>query len=391
LYLAILKGEEDSTTADEALMIGTNDRRFLSYGVQTDARWETATDAFTSTLQLGVRLHADDVNRLHTEDAYWMQGGELVLAGEDTVTNVDSLATARALAAHIHEELKIGDLHVLPAIRVETIQGALENAGTDPDPAVTRTHLLPGIGALYNLGDWTNVFAGTYRGFSPVAPGQLDDVGPELSWNHEAGLRWFVGERHVEFVGFFNDYENITGACTMAGGCTGDAVDRQYNGGAAWIYGVETVLGDTILLPGQAHLAVELTYAFTQAEFKTSFTSDFPQFGSVTVGDRLPYVPEHQGAATLAMVTPTWALHIGATTRSGMLDTAGTFPPTEHDIPALFLLDAGGNLRLKGRFKLYAAATNLTGSSGITSWRPMGARPTAPFQIFAGVKLDAPQ
>ena len=102
-------------------------------------------------------------------------------------------------------------------------------------------------------------------------------------------------------------------------------------------------------------------------------------------------MPEHQGAATVALVTPTWALNLGATARSGMLDAAGTFPVTENDIPALFLLDAGGNLRLKGRLKLYAAATNLTSSTGITSWRPMGARPTPPFQIFAGVKLDAPE
>ncbi|MDP6934704.1 MAG: TonB-dependent receptor, partial [Myxococcota bacterium] len=187
---------------------------------------------------------------------------------------------------------------------------------------------------------------------------------------------------------FFNDYKNLTGQCTLSGGCTGSSADRQYNGGQAWLYGAEAVAGDTLLLPTDGDLSFSLSYAWTRTQFRTSFYSEFPQFGDVVVGDSLPYVPEHQGGATVGWIHPTWEINLGATARSGMLDEAGSFPISQTDVPALLLLDAGARIHLKDQLYLYTTATNLTGATTITSWRPMGARPTAPFQVMVGLKLD---
>jgi Fe(3+) dicitrate transport protein len=388
VYTAILRGEEDSTTEDQVLLIGTNDRRFQNVGLQSTARWSAYGDRASSTLEGGVRLHFDDVHRLHTEDPYDMLGGELVRRDEPTQTTTDSQAQALALAAHLHEDLNFGDWNVLPGVRMEVVRTSLVDAGEEADAPELRATPLPGLGLLYRAGSWVDLFAGAHRGFSPVAPGQPEEVLPELSWNYEAGGRFAQGERHVEVVGFFNDYQNISGQCTLSGGCDPDDVGTQYNGGAVWIYGAEAVAGDVFLLPGGLSLSLSATYAFTRSRFRTGFTSGFTQFGTVEIGDSLPYVPEHQGGAELAVLHPRVELGVGLSARSGMLDEAGTFPVSELDVPALALLDASLRVNLTDRVALYGTGTNLTGSTAITSWRPSGARPTAPLMAMGGVKVD---
>jgi Fe(3+) dicitrate transport protein len=341
-------------------------------------------------MDLGLRLHADDVGRLHTEELYDMQAGGLVCAGEDQITTTDSQASARALAAYVQEDLGYRGIHLIPSARLEVVQTSLDLVDETPQPATTRVNVLPGLGLLSPLSDWVDGFIGLHRGYSPVAPGQPEEVLPELSWNYEAGMRLGRGERHGELVGFFNDYQNLTGQCSMSGGCGADSVDRQFNGGEVWIYGAEVVVGDRFLLPADLNLSFDLSYAFTRSRFQTSFTSDFPQFDAVAIGDSLPYVAEHQGALVLTLAHPRFEISSGVTAHSGMLDEAGTWPVTEQDIPPLLLADAAASVALGERLDLYLSGTNLGGSTAISSWRPVGARPVAPRQIMLGLKLRRP-
>lgn len=397
VFLAILRGEEDSSTADQQLMIGTNDRRFHAFGAQSTARWEVHTERVGSTLEAGARLHGDVVDRLHTEDPHEMRAGRLRDSGDPDRTTMDSRATAGALALFVHEDLRVGGVHVLPGARLETIRTALDVAEdaagpvtTPADDPITRSVVLPGLGVLAQAGDHVDVFAGAYRGFSPVAPGQPEAVEPELSWNTEAGLRAGDEFLHGELVGFFNDYSNISGACTFSGGCTDDQVGQQFNGGAVRVAGLESVAGVEILLPGALTLPLAATYTWTVSAFQTGFVSAFPQFGAVEAGDALPYVPRHQGSARATLQHPRFDLGLGLSARGEMLDAAGAFPAGELDVPALVLLDAAARVRLGARTTLYATGTNLTGQTTITSWRPAGARPTAPLQVMAGLKVGPP-
>ena len=52
---------------------------------------------------------------------------------------------------------------------------------------------------------------------------------------------------------FFNDYENLLGQCSFSGGCNGDTIDQQYNGGSVWIYGVESLLSTQIAITNNFH------------------------------------------------------------------------------------------------------------------------------------------
>lgn len=391
LYLSILRGEEDSASLDEALALATNDRRFHSAGLQSTARWSAGGEAVSSELELGVRLHVDQVARLHTQDLWMMTDGALTRAEAPTTTTLDSEAWAQALAAHVHEDLRVGNVHVLPGLRAELIRSQRADVGAELlDPRLAGI-LLPGLGALVPLGPWLDAFAGSTRGFSPASPGDPVEVKPETAWSNEVGLRHHQGARHAELVGFFNAYQNLTGQCTLSGGCLGDDIDRQFNGGAAWISGVELVAGSALTLPDGSELSGQATYSYTRARFQTGFVSAFPQFGDVSPGDSLPYVPEHQASARLVWSHRVLDLGLGGSFRSGMLDQAGAFPVTEADVPPLFLLDASLSAQATERLRVYATGTNLTRSDAIVSWRPFGARPTAPMTILVGLKVGPPE
>jgi len=288
VYLAILRGEENSISEDQQLLIGTNDRSFHSFGLQTTAEWRTGGEFFESALEIGVRLHGDHVQRLHTEEPHAMLDGVLTHTGADTITNLDSVATANALAAYLHEDLSVGRLHLFPGLRFEGIQTWTDAVSGDPQEPIIRTKLLPGIGILVEASEILDVFAGAHQGFSPVAPGQDPDVQPEQSWNYEAGSRLDLSTLAAEVVGFFNDYSNITGQCSFSGGCSGSDLDRQFNGGAAQVFGVELVTDADVSLTRDMELPIRLSYAWTDARFTTSFSSSFPQYGQVVAGTVCP-------------------------------------------------------------------------------------------------------
>jgi len=390
VYLDILRGLEDTTTPEQAIHIGTNDRRFHAYGVQTYARFVDNTGTVRHTVDMGVRLHLDDMVRVHTEDPYDMQNGQLVRNDTATLTTLDSVAWARALSAHVHEDLRWKVLHLLPGARIEVVRTQRSDQGEPTDAPLTRTVVLPGAGAMVDVTSSWSVFGGAYRGFSPVPPGEPEEVQPELSWNQEAGTRVAFGDLYAELVGFLNEYDNLTGQCTISGGCGGDALDQQFSGGSARVHGVEAALRHVVLLAGAFTMPLQGSYTFTRGQFRTAFVSDFPQFGEVDEGDYLPYVAEQQGYGRATVAHPRFDVGVGVTWRSEMLDQAGQWPAGEDDVPSLLLVDAGVRAFVTDRVTTYVTGTNLTQSTDLTSWRPIGARPTAPMQVMLGVEVRSP-
>ncbi|MEL6349945.1 MAG: TonB-dependent receptor, partial [Myxococcota bacterium] len=391
VFVDILRGQEDSGDENQLLLIGTNDRQFHSYGVQSTARWSLPGEDVSSNLEAGVRVHRDDVVRIHTEDAFEMLNGTLNQTDDPTVTTLDSDAYSQAFSAHVQEDLRYKMLHLLPGARVEVIESFREDEGNDslPTEPITRATVLPGLGVLRALSPWMHAFAGVHRGFSPVAPGQAEDVEAEVSWNYEGGLRFYQGDLGTELVGFFNDYTNISGACTFSAGCTDDLVGQQFNGGEAWIYGLEAVIQHTILLPGDVSVPLSGNYTYTETQFRTSFSSGFAQFGNVLAGDSLPYVPRHQGSGQITLAHPRFSVGVNVKGHAGMLDEAKPWPIEDTDVPALFLVDGAASVAIVDGWSAYVTATNLTQSTANTAWRPFGARPTAPLQAMVGVKWAA--
>ena len=251
-----------------------------------------------------------------------------------------------------------------------------------------NTAILPGIGLHYQLTSWLGVLGGIHRGFSPVAPGQSDDVEPELSLNYEGGFRGAWKNANVELIGFFNDYDNLTSVCTLSSGCPLEQLGQQFNAGAVHVYGAETAVSHSFELPMKLMLASELAYTLTKSSFVSELLGN-PRFGDVEAGDELPYVPQHQGHARLTLGQKDWNLGVSFKYLSSMRDVAGSgeIEPLE-EIPSHMVLDAVASYTIADHYKLYVKADNLTGSKYAVSLRPYGLRPGRPLQIFGGLKIE---
>ncbi|MFT6142842.1 MAG: Fe(3+) dicitrate transport protein [Myxococcota bacterium] len=389
VYLAILRGEANSVLPGDALLIGTNDRQYHSMGVQSRVRIRGSFLGEPGALrtELGLRVHGDIVDRLHTEDPHAMTNGTPVRTEDPRLTNTDTRASAIGVAAHALTDMRLGSWHISPSVRVENVLTQL-NDRQDPTSGEKLTHrvsVLPGLGVRVEATPTVDLFMGAHRGFSPVAPGQAKDVRPESSWNGELGARWASGDRGAELVLFGSDYTNLVGACTFAAGCADNDVGLQFNGGQVRIGGVESSYSDNVPLAPGLSMPIQANYTLTAAAFQSDFVSAFPQFGNVQAGDQLPYVPTHQAHARVGLTSERVGVDVGATARSVMRDSAGQNAPAE--VRALFTLDAAAHVDVDRHITLYTTLTNALGATTTVSLRPFGSRPTAPRQVMFGVKI----
>ena len=380
VYLAILRGEADSATDADNLMVGTNERTFHSMGVQARMRTTHALGEGRIRTEVGMRVHHDIVDRLHTEDAHAMRDGELVRTDDERLVNTDSRAVATGISTHALVDVSQGRWHLTPSTRVEHVITHMND-----EPQQHRTVVLPGMGVRFEATPALDLFAGTHRGFSPVSPGQDKAVRPESSVNSELGLRLGSGTRLGELTGFVSHYRNLVGECTFSVGCADQDVGTQFNGGQVLITGVEASYRDDVPLTPGLTLPVQANYTLTHGTFLSSFTSSFPQYGSVDAGNHLPYVPVHQAHGRIGVAATRWGIDTGITLRSGMRDTATDGP--NDDIPGLILVDAAGHVDVDEHIQLYTTVSNALNNAAVVSLRPYGARTSAPVQVMVGVKV----
>lgn len=387
VYLSILRGQENSTSTEQNLLIGMNARKFQNFGLQTVAKKEFWGDDWVNQFEMGARVHVDQVDRVHTEQSYAMVEGLLEKSTESPVTNLDSSSQASAFAGYFYDDFQINRWHLFPSARLEVVE-SFETKNNETSETIIRNTVLPGFGILFDFSDWTHVFASSHKGFSPVAPGQPQEVKAEQSWNYELGFRSQQDFATFELIGFFNNYSNITGQCTFSSGCDAADVGAQYNGGEARIYGAESVAGYDFLLPQGWEVPLRLTYAYTHASFQSAFVSSFPQFGSVYYDDFLPYVAKHQTNLSIGINAEKWKISSNWQYRSRMLDQAGKFDREEKEIMPLWMWDVAGEMKIRENVLVSLSGNNLLNQSTIVSWRPYGARPVAPRQVFVNLSYE---
>jgi Fe(3+) dicitrate transport protein len=387
-YLAVLRGEVDSATPAETILIGPNDREFVSQGVQTVLGYERALGAFSHRLELGARLHYDEIRRRHSQSGFLMVGGELEPDGgpeQVTTANTDS---TYALALHAVDAVTWRSLTFTPGVRVELVQSQSENRIAQTTAERALVAVMPGAGLYWALTPSFGLLGGVYRGFSPPPPGSDEHISPEYSVNYEAGARFSRGTTRLELIGFYNDYQNLTDICTLSSGCLTDDLDRQFDAGKARIYGAEAFAGYTLAV-GSLKFPVSVAYTFTRANFASSFSSQDPIYGDVKDGDEIPYVPKHQVNATLAAELERASAYVSFGYVSRMREEAGQ--EALDDTLATDKqkwIDVGAQARVVGPLKLYANWRNILNERDIVSRRPYGARPNAPSWLQVGAKVD---
>ncbi len=387
VYRGVLDGDADAQTSGETILIGPNDRTFVSQGVQTEVRAAARTGFAVHRLTYGVRAHYDEIVRRHTQNGYVMTNRVLVHDGNATETTADNKASTHALSLYATDAVTAGPVTVTPGVRIEAIHAAYRDALTRTADGATYQVLIPGVSAYAALPKGFGILGGVHRGFSPVAPEQARTSKPERSVNYEAGGRWSTRAARAEAIGFYNDYSNLTNLCTFSNGCTTGNADRQFDGGRARIAGVE-LYGEGELRVGSSYVVpFRASYTYTYSEFLSTFQSADPQFGDVRRGDELPYVPPHQAAGSVGVERDPIGVNVGGTFVDAMRERAGQGTPAPGTLTdAYFLLDASVRYRIAPALELYVNGRNLTNERYIASRRPFGARPGAPLWILAGVR-----
>ena len=388
----ILQGTED--TAEGAIQLKSNSREYFSRGVQVRLDWEGTLGGAHHDVEVGLRYHEDEEDRIQRIDAYTQKDGRLLLHDEGDWGHQSAgnrLQEAEAVSVYVHDRIEWGSWVLTPGFRYEDIEQK-RTRWKDPEPDNLRANVrssrkndtsvfLPGMGALFKVNDNWSVLAGYHKGFS--APSNSPGVEEEEADNYELGVRYANTYVRGEVVAFYSDYENLLGECTASSGANCEVGDA-FNGDAATVEGVETQFVADVPLSETMSLPLSLSYTYIDTEFDTSFESEF--FGDVEKGDPIPYIPEHQLRVSMGLEKTDWAVNLSGKYVDEVCVQAscGAFQKTDSS----FTVDLAGSYRLNKNILLVARVENLTDQEDLVARQPYGARPNKPRTAMLGLRVE---
>ncbi|AOW16245.1 TonB-dependent receptor [Polaribacter vadi] len=393
-HFAIVNGSVNSGA--DALGVKANNRKYESQGIQSklDYHWYKG-DAFHD-IEVGFRFHYDEEDRFQWVDQYGISDtGVLALTTAGTHgTDANRITSANAFASFITYKLKYNNWTFTPGVRYENITLKREDFGKSD---VNRTGVnlaerensvnvfIPGMGANYRFNNDLSIFGGVHKGFSP--PGNQEGQEPEESINYELGTRFNFAGISGEFVGFFNDYSNLLGSDLAATGGTGSL--DQFNAGEVNVNGIELLLNYNFAkADAKIALPISVGYTFTNTEFQNSFGSDDALWGTVTMGDELPYIPKHQFNVVFSVEHSAFEINLNARYNGEFRTLAGSGNiPDNERVDANFVIDASGKYFVNNQLSLTANIINLLDETYAASRVPAGLRPGHPFGIYGGLEF----
>ena len=391
-YMNIVTGNVNSE--NDALLVKANNRKYTSKGVQTKLDYHWYGDQFFHDLEIGIRYHYDEEDRIQWEDGYRITDGEMFLTTDAPAgSDANRISSATAFATYILYKLKYQNLTLTPGLRYENIRLNRENFGTE-DPTRTGVNLttrennvdvfIPGIGFNYKFDNDFSLFGGVHKGFSP--PGNQEGQDPEESINYELGTRFNIKGLQGELIGFYNDYSNLLGSDLAATGGTGSL--DQFNAGEVSVRGIEILLNyDLLSQNSKFALPITFGYTFTDTEFLNSFSSD-EIWGDVTAGDQLPYIAKHQFNASISLEHSKFELNFNGRYNGAFRTTAGQETITDlNGITSNFIIDFSGKYHLTKHLSITGNIINLLDETYAVSRVPAGLRPAHPFGAYGGLEF----
>lgn len=392
----ILRGDLNSEAG--AISIRNNNRNYYSRGVQSVLRYQANTGNASHKLDVGLRYHEDEEDRLQNDESYTMVDGQLVL---DTIgargSQTNRVASAEAISFFVQDTIEMGKWTLTPGVRYENIDYTrIDYSKADPsrttDPTRVRENavdvFLPGTGINYAFDGNNRAFLGVHRGFSPPGAGVSDETQEEKSVNYELGYRHSSERFRFEVIGFFNDYSNLLGIETVSGGGTTET--ELFNGGAVEVKGLESMFSLDLTQVGSWRIPLDGSYTYTTSEFKSSFSSDFADWEpGVTAGDELPYLPENQLRVGIGATNDIWSINLSTNYVSEMRTKAGQGAiPVGQGTDDRTVLDLSLSYMAFGKYRVYAQVRNLTDEVYIVSRRPYGLRPGLDRTFLMGLSAN---
>lgn len=384
---SILDGTTDTPAG--SIQLRANDREYYSRGLQLGLDWNGMIGNTSHNLEFGIRIHSDQEDRLQLNSSYSQTNGRLGLDDIGILGNAGNrIQEADAIAIHIHDDIQIGNWTISPGLRYEDIEQKRTRyrdgeARTFRDSRENDTQVfLPGLGVLYQIDESLSLIAGVHKGFT--APSNSPGVDEETAINYELGFRYNSGSVSTELIGFLSDYDNILGECTSSSGSDCEIGDA-FNGDAATVAGAELLVSADLANSQNFRLPVSLSYTYINGEFDTEIANtDF--FGTVSAGDPLPYLPEHQFLASVGIEKDNWAAYLSGNYVDEVCVRASCdrFEQTDNT----FTVDLAANYQYSESLNLYARVENLTSEENILGRQPYGARPNRDRTVTAGVRFN---
>lgn len=390
----LIKGS--NTTEDERLFVRANNRSYYSRGIQSALKYNIKKEKVAHSLEIGSRLHRDQADRFQWDDQYEIIGGSMTRVVEGIPgTESNRIEWANAVALYGTYRISIGKISISPGLRYEYMElNKFDYGKNDVDRTASNLKenknivdvFLPGIGLNYNLSKKQSLFAGYHKGFAP--PGTTEETKPEESDNFELGHRFSSAALAVQTVLFYNDYKNLLGADLTAAGGTGS--NELFNGGAAKSYGIEFQINYDFLNNSatELRLPVQLSYTYTDAEFLTSFASDFEGWGTVNEGDELPYLAHNQLSLIIGIEYRRFSFSVNGRYMDAMRTEPGQGAIAENkSTDSYFLTDLSASFLVRKYVSVFTNVLNISDEKYIVARRPAGVRPGMPRAINAGIKL----
>ncbi len=401
-YYDVLTGAAASNDSSQQLRLGNNGRQFFSQGIQTRINQGIDLLGYENELEVGIRLHQDQVQRHHTEQNYNMLlGGELQAIEGSYKTTARNDNDALALAIYLQDEIKIDETVLSLGLRYETIESSKTLYGKltgikEQKNTLTQSVLLPGLGVYSQLNQEFGMLAGIYKGFTAATAGSTGKTEPELSTNYELGSRFsgnyaFGGQ--AEVIAFLNDYSQFSGTCSFAqGSCDTNNTGEQSNAGSASVYGLEASWKREFLISGFI-LPLSTSYTFSHGEFGEKFVDSSGAFGEkgqvIEAGYRIGYLPEHRLNAQFGFGKEDWQVNASVLYQSDMRNVPGEGTIAEEDlIEAHTILDISANYQLLSAVQLYSTVDNVLDEQYVAGVKPYGFRPGKPRSINIGAKYQ---
>ncbi|MGY8986371.1 MAG: TonB-dependent receptor family protein [Sphingomonadales bacterium] len=392
--LAIMRGESNS--GDDALQLRHNARQYYSAGFQSTAAYEFAVGEANHVMEIGLRYHEDEEDRLQNREGFAMNSGKMVQTSFGAEgSHANRVASANAIAVFVQDEIVFGDWRIVPGLRFEHINLQRDDfSKSDPSRATGFTKrrenkvdvFIPGLGVTYNVSNDVTVLAGVHKGFSPPGPSS-NNADAENSLNIELGMRYVSDYTQIEVIGFKNSYSNLLGTCTNATGCVAGDVGDQYNGGSVGVSGLEFSALHNLPVSNAMWVPIQISYTHTLAKFNTTFSDSF--WGDVAVGDKLPYIPRNQFNISAGIASAYWEISANVNFVSSTRGGAGQGSILADElIDSRLVVDLSASYQVMDNIKLFVTADNAFAAKYVVARRPYGARPGKPRSVYLGLKLD---
>lgn len=383
------QGILDGTIDTTGLGYKHNSRKYFAQGL--DVNFNLDLDAHQ--LQIGGRIHEDEVDRFQPVEVFDQVNGSLVFASLTLPGSGDNrVGSAEALALWAQDSWQISPrLNTNLTLRYEDVEtreerfADLERTSVDRTISSNSDEWLPGASMTYELTDTWQLLAGVHKGFTPLGAGGLENEEPEISTNWELGARYRLGETFAEVVGFYSDFSSKVENCSVGTPCSNGETSGSFNTGEAIISGLEVQWGARYTL-GQWLVPVDLSYTYTQAEISADNA-----LSGVLDGDTLKDVPEQVVSLRVGLESSRgWRNYL---TAKYVDETCVTVGCNRTDNPlgqtdSLFVIDAVSRYRINQAAEVFVKIENLLDEQNIVSRDPDGARPNKPLSAAVGLKLS---